>query len=145
MRLFVRIGLVAACLMASHSAAFAQAALSGVVKDTSGAVLPGVTVEAASPALIEKVRTAVTDSTGRYRIENLQPGAYSVTFTLAGFVTVKREGVNVSGTGVVNADTRRGARLPHAGPLPEGEGALNPAGRRRWARRGRCRGCRRRP
>jgi len=104
MRLLVRIGLVAACLVAGHSAAFAQAALSGVVKDTSGAVLPGVTVEAASPALIEKVRTAVTDSTGRYRIENLQPGAYSVTFTLAGFVTVKREGVNVSGTGVVNAD-----------------------------------------
>ena len=104
MRLFVRIGLVAACLVAGHSAAFAQAALSGVVKDTSGAVLPGVTVEAASPALIEKVRTAVTDNTGRYRIENLQPGAYTVTFTLAGFVTVKREGVNVSGTGVVPAD-----------------------------------------
>src|SRR5688500_14352607 len=104
MRLLVRIGLVAACLFAGHSAAFAQAALSGVARDTSGAVLPGVSVEAASPALIEKVRAAVTDSTGRYRIENLQPGTYSVTFTLAGFVTVKREAVAVSGTGIITID-----------------------------------------
>jgi hypothetical protein len=104
MRLFVRMGLVVACLVAGPTAAFAQAALSGVVRDTSGAVLPGVTVEAASPVLIEKVRTAVTDSTGRYRIENLQPGTYSVTFTLAGFSNVKRENVAVSGTGTIAID-----------------------------------------
>ena len=59
----------------------AQAAISGVVKDASGAALPGVTVEAASPALIEKVRSATTDSSGQYRIVDLQPGAYTVTFT----------------------------------------------------------------
>ena len=65
--------------------ASAQATISGVVKDASGAVLPGVTVEASSPALIEKVRTAVTDGTGQYAIENLRPGVYSVRFTLVGF------------------------------------------------------------
>ena len=64
---------------------YAQASLSGVVRDSSGAVLPGVTVEAASPALIEKVRTSVTDGNGRYQLIDLRPGAYSVTFTLAGF------------------------------------------------------------
>ena len=85
MRLFVRIGLVAACLVAGTSAAFAQVTLAGVVTDNSGAVLPGVTVEASSSALIEKVRTAVTDGSGRYRIESLQPGTYSVTFSISGF------------------------------------------------------------
>ena len=80
------------------------------VRDASGAVLPGVTVEAASPVLIEKVRTAVTDDTGQYRIENLPPGTYSLTFTLPGFVTVKREGVELSGSGVltINSDMRVG-------------------------------------
>ena len=68
----------------------AQAAIAGEVRDTSGAVLPGVTVEASSPALIEKVRTAVTDGNGRYRIEDLRPGTYTVTFTLAGFTTTRR-------------------------------------------------------
>ena len=63
-------------------------------RDASGAVLPGVTVEAASPVLIEKVRSVVTDGTGQYRIENLRPGAYTVTFTLPGFATVRREGLN---------------------------------------------------
>src|SRR6476646_2587271 len=92
------------------SAAFAQTTLAGTVKDASGAVLPGVTVEAASPALIEKTRTAVSDSTGPYRIESLQPGTYTVTFTLSGFSTLKREGVELSGAGVVtiNADLRVG-------------------------------------
>src|SRR5689334_892179 len=104
MRFIARIGLVAACLVAGHTAAFAQAALSGIVKDSSGAVLPGVTVEAASPALIEEVRSAISDSSGRYRIENLQPGAYTVTFTLPGFVTVRREGLTVSGTAVITVD-----------------------------------------
>ena len=65
--------------------------LAGTVRDASGAVLPGVTVEAASPVLIEKMRTAVTDGTGQYRIRELPPGVYTVTFTLPGFATVKRE------------------------------------------------------
>src|SRR5215831_4764539 len=86
------------------SAAWAQVSLSGTVKDASGAVLPGVTVEASSPALIEKTRSAITDGTGQYRIESLQPGTYAVTFTLAGFSTVKREDVSLSGTGVVKID-----------------------------------------
>src|SRR5690242_18008706 len=63
--------------------------LAGVVRDASGAVLPGVTVEAASPALIEKVRSTSTDSTGQYRITDLRPGTYTLTFTLPGFTTVK--------------------------------------------------------
>src|SRR5262245_29731839 len=67
--------------------------IAGSVKDASGAVLPGVTVEAASPALIEKVRTAVSDSSGQYTIVNLPPGTYSVSFTLPGFSVVKREGL----------------------------------------------------
>src|SRR5918995_4106289 len=92
------------------SAAFAQASITGVVRDASGAVLPGVTVEAASPALIEKVRTAVTDGTGQYAIENLRPGLYTVTFTLPGFAVVQREGVELSGsfTARINADLRVG-------------------------------------
>ena len=68
------------------------------MKDASGAVLPGVTVEAASPVLIEKVRSAVTDGTGQYRIVNLLPGTYTVTFTLPGFSTVKREGIELTGS-----------------------------------------------
>src|SRR6516162_9168570 len=67
--------------------------ITGVVKDTSGAVLPGVTVEASSPALIEKTRTVTSDSEGRFNIVDLQPGPYAVTFTLAGFGTFKREGI----------------------------------------------------
>ena len=66
------------------SSAYAQAAIAGVVRDASGGVLPGVTVEASSPALIEKVRTAVSDGTGQYRIEDLRPGTYTVRFTLTG-------------------------------------------------------------
>ena len=79
----------------------AQATLTGTVHDASGAVLPGVTVEASSPALIEKTRSAVTDGTGQYRIINLQPGTYELSFTLPGFNTVKREGIQLSGTQVV--------------------------------------------
>jgi hypothetical protein len=76
----------------------AQASIAGVVKDVSGAVIPGVTVEATSPVLIEKTRTVVTDTSGQFKIEQLRPGAYSVTFALAGFTTVKRDGVEITGT-----------------------------------------------
>src|SRR6266581_309683 len=91
--------------------AHAQATLTGVVRDPSDAVLPGVTVEASSPSLIEKVRTAVTDGTGQYRITELTPGTYSLSFTLTGFSTVKRGGIEVSGSGVftINADLKVGA------------------------------------
>jgi hypothetical protein len=82
----------------------AQASIAGVVKDTSGAVLPGVTVEAASPALIEKVRSAVSDSNGRYQIIDLRPGTYTVTFILAGFSTVKRDNIALTGANTVTAD-----------------------------------------
>src|ERR1041384_8247644 len=81
-----------------------------VVRGGSGAVLRGVAVEAASPALIEKVRSVVTDGTGQYRLETLPPGTYSVTYSLPGFSTVKRDGVEVS-TGVtvtLNAEMRVG-------------------------------------
>ena len=76
----------------------AQASVTGTVRDTSGAILPGVTVEAASEALIEKTRTATTDSTGQYRIIDLRPGTYVLTFTLPGFSTVKREKIELAGT-----------------------------------------------
>src|SRR5213592_1292534 len=98
-------------LLLLPSLAFAQAAITGVVKDASGGVLPGVTVEAASPVLIEKVRSVVSDATGQYRIVDLRPGTYSVTFSLPGFSTVKREGIELTGTFVasVNADLKVGA------------------------------------
>jgi len=105
-----RLALTLAVLALLPSAARAQAvggaSISGTVKDTSGAVLPGVSVEAASPVLIEKVRSVTTDASGQYKIENLRPGMYSVTFTLAGFSTIKREGIELAGTFVatVNAD-----------------------------------------
>jgi hypothetical protein len=85
---------------------YAQATLAGTARDASGGVLPGVTVEAASPVLIEKVRTAVTDDTGRFTIPDLRPGTYRVTFSLSGFRTVVRDGIELSGTAVVtvNAD-----------------------------------------
>jgi hypothetical protein len=107
----LRLLVIAACAIAFvPAAAQAQASIAGTVADTSGAVLPGVTVEAASPALIEKVRTAVSDGTGRYRIENLRPGVYTVTFVLPGFTTVRREGIALSGDFVasVNAELRVG-------------------------------------
>jgi hypothetical protein len=90
---------------------YAQAAITGVVKDVSGGVLPGVTVEAASPVLIERVRSVVSDATGQYRIVDLRPGTYSVTFSLPGFSTVKREGIELTGTFVatVNGDLKVGA------------------------------------
>jgi len=98
-------------LLVLPTSAFAQATIAGLVRDSSGAVLPGVTVEVSSPALIEKVRTATTDSTGQYRVEDLRPGTYAVTFTLSGFSTLKREGIELSGvfTATINADLKVGA------------------------------------
>jgi hypothetical protein len=86
--------------------AWAQATIAGAVRDTSGAALPGVSVEATSSALIEKVRAAVTDGTGQYRIEDLRPGTYTVTFSLQGFNSLKREGVELTGsfTATINAE-----------------------------------------
>jgi hypothetical protein len=93
------------------AAAHAQAAITGIARDASGAVLPGVTVDAASPVLIEKVRSVVTNATGQYRVVDLRPGTYSVTFALPGFTTVKREGIELSGNFVatVNAELRVGS------------------------------------
>jgi hypothetical protein len=100
-----RILFVIAWLVVLPSSGYAQATLAGIVKDASGAVLPGVTVETSSPALIEKTRTAVTDSTGQYRITELPPGIYTLTFMLAGFSNMKREGVEVTGSGVIAINT----------------------------------------
>jgi len=100
--------LAAAALVPSVAAA--QGSITGVVTDTSGAVLPGVTVEVASPALIERVRSAVTDGTGQYQIANLPPGGYTVSFMLAGFNALKREGIELTGnfTATVNGTLRVG-------------------------------------
>jgi len=92
---FVVLGVLAA-LLGGAGPSVAQTtsgSIAGVVRDTTGAVLPGVTVEAASPALIERSKSAVTDSEGLYRIVDLRPGTYTVTFTLSGFSTVRREGL----------------------------------------------------
>ena len=111
MRKSRRILLVVSMILALPLSAYAQASIAGVVKDASGAVLPGVTVEATSPVLIEKARTAVTDEAGQYRIVDLRAGAYTVSFALVGFSTVRREGIELSGsfTAVVNADLKVGA------------------------------------
>jgi hypothetical protein len=111
MRALAKTLVLLAWLVFVPAVAFAQAVIAGVVRDPSGAVLPGVTVEASSPALIEKVRTAVTDGTGQYRVEDLRPGVYTVTFSLTGFTGVRREGIELTGsfTATVNADLRVGA------------------------------------
>jgi len=105
MRRIVTAVLVFSVLLLLPSAAHAQASIAGQVRDASGAVLPGVTVEASSPALIEKVRSVATDGTGQYRIELLPPGDYTVTFTLPGFSTVRREGIQLTGTFTATVDT----------------------------------------
>ena len=106
-----RVVVVCAWLVIIPAAAYAQASITGVVRDASGAVIPGVTVEAASPALIEKVRSVVTDGGGQYRLVTLPPGIYTVTFTLSGFSTLRREGVELTGTftAAINADLRVGS------------------------------------
>jgi len=106
---------MACCLLLVSAPAWAQladnASIAGVVRDASGAVLPGVTVEAASPALIEKVRTAVTDGQGLYRMVDLRPGVYVVTFSLPGFSTFRRDGLELTTgfTATINAELRVGA------------------------------------
>ena len=97
-------------LVVLPAAAFAQASIVGTARDDSGAVLPGVTVEASSPALIEKTRSVVTNGVGQYSIQDLRPGTYSVTFVLPGFTTVRRDGIELSGSFIatVNADLRVG-------------------------------------
>src|SRR6185436_4745792 len=105
--------LVGMCLVPALALAQSSTtgAIAGVVRDGTGAVLPGVTVEAASPALIEKVRTAVSDAQGNYKIIDLRPGTYSVTFTLPGFSTFKRDGIELTTgfTATANADMKIGA------------------------------------
>src|SRR5579862_8478064 len=99
-------------LLIAPALVFAQAAgtIAGNVKDTTGAVLPGVSVEAASPALIEKIRAVVTDDKGEYKIVDLPPGVYDVTFSLSGFTSFKRSGVQLTAgfTAAVNAEMRVG-------------------------------------
>ena len=102
---------VALAVLALPSLARAQSAINGIVRDTSGAVLPGVTVEASSDALIEKTRAVTTDGGGRYQIVDLRPGVYIVTFSLPGFSTVRREGVELPSnfTATINGDLKVGA------------------------------------
>ena len=109
-RLWVLIAVVAFAAL-TPSIARAQSAIAGVVKDTTGASMPGVTVEAASPVLIEKVRSAVTDQAGAYRIENIFPGVYTVTFTVQGFNAFVQSGIDLPSnfTATVNADMKLSA------------------------------------
>src|SRR5262245_59561148 len=108
-RIFGAVAVAALSLL--PATAHAQSTLTGVVKDTSGGVIPGVTVEAGSPVLIEKTRTVVTDETGGYRIVELRPGTYTLTFSLEGFSTVTREGLELPSnfTMTVNAELKVGA------------------------------------
>jgi hypothetical protein len=102
--------IVLATLAVMPATVFAQASIVGTVRDASGAVLPGATVEASSPALIEKTRSVVANGVGQYSIEDLRPGTYTVTFSLSGFTTVRREGIILSGSFVatVNGDLKVG-------------------------------------
>ena len=112
MKTIVRV-VLAICVLSIGSLARAQtnAVIAGVVRDATGAVLPGVTVEVSSPALIERVRTATTDETGQYKILELRPGTYTVLFSLPGFSTVRREGIeiNTGFTATINAELKVGA------------------------------------
>ena len=103
--------LILLCTVLAPALAAAQASITGVIRDPSGAVLPGVTVEAASPALIERVRSVVSDGNGQYRIVDLRPGTYTVTFTLPGFNVSKRDGLELTGqfSATLNATLSVGA------------------------------------
>ena len=111
MRRITLAALAFACTTAWPGIAHAQSTIAGTVKDATGLVLPGVNVEAASDALIEKVRSVVTDETGQYRIVDLRPGNYVVTFTLTGFNTVRREGIELGAdfTASINVELRVGS------------------------------------
>jgi len=98
--------MIFACLVGVPATAFGQAAVAGVVADVTGAALPGVMVEARSPALIEKVRTAVTNGSGQYRIEDLRPGLYTVTFRLAGWSSLVRSDIELTGSFTATVDAR---------------------------------------
>src|SRR5215218_9733109 len=110
MRVLTRAVFGLTCLLFIPAAVYAQASIAGTVKDASGALLPGVTVEATSPVLIEKVRSAVTDGAGHYQIVDLRPGSYTLTFTLTGFSVVRRDGVELTGsfTATINAELKVG-------------------------------------
>src|SRR5687768_10427577 len=110
-RTFLRASLPVLGFLLLPALAHAQATLAGIVTDASGGVLPGVVVEASSPVLIEKVRTATTDNTGRYLLVDLRPGTYRLTFSLQGFTTVIREDVAISGnqTITIGAEMRVGS------------------------------------
>src|SRR5262245_46509436 len=114
MKLLSTVQAVAVVLLIAVSASAQSAttgAIAGVARDSTGAVLPGVTVEASSPALIEKVRTVVTDSQGNYKIVDLRPGTYTVAFSLSGFSTFKREGLELTTgfTATVNGEMKVGS------------------------------------
>jgi hypothetical protein len=110
-RTVVGCGVLALLVLSARTARAQNTGIAGVVKDPSGAVMPGVTVEAESPALIEKVRSVVTDGQGLYQIVDLRPGTYSVTFSLPGFSTVKRNGIEITASFIatVNAELSVGA------------------------------------
>src|ERR1041384_5014978 len=112
MHRFVRT-LVAVALLFAPAGAFAQdsATIAGTVRDASGAVLPGVTVEASSPVLIEKVRSVTTNDTGQYSIVALPPGTYTISFSLPGFNTVRQENINITAaiTASINAELKVGS------------------------------------
>ena len=102
----VEIGIVVLAFLTLFVATGSAQSLTGVVKDSDGGVLPGVVVEATSPALIEKSRSVVTDGEGQYRIVDLRVGTYAVSFTLTGFRTVRRDGIGLSAgfTATINAE-----------------------------------------
>jgi len=108
--LFLRLSFLVAAVLLVPAAVHAQSAIAGIVTDTTGAVLPGVTVEAKSPALIEQSRVAQTDAQGQYRVIQLRPGTYTVTFTLSGFTTIVREGIELEAdfTAPLNVQLRVG-------------------------------------
>src|SRR5215510_8573088 len=110
-RLGLGILLVLACVLGAPAAASAQSAIVGLLTDDSGGVLPGVSVEATSPVMIEGSKTAVTDTQGRYRFVEMRPGTYKLTFSLAGFGTIVREGVQLPSnfTATVNAEMKVGS------------------------------------
>src|SRR5262245_45371485 len=107
------LGAIATTVLLLPGAAWAQSTgnIAGLVTDATGAILPGVSVETSSPALIERTRTVTTDSQGRYLVEALPAGPYKVTFTIAGFRTVVREGIQLSTgfTATVNAELAVGS------------------------------------